>query len=57
MKNKQKSESKAESAASFGKSKEPAENKERPYTYVEKVYTYKDGSCRVIAPKYNTPDD
>jgi hypothetical protein len=48
-----KTQSKAESAATFGKSKEQVESeKEKPYTYVEKVYTYKDGSCRVIAPKY-----
>jgi len=54
MKNKDKSESKAESAASFGKSKESQETKDKPYTYVEKVYNYKDGTCRVIEPQYNS---
>lgn len=50
---KKKSQSKAEAAASFGKIKEQVEPaKETSYTYEEKVYTYKDGSCRVIAPKY-----
>lgn len=50
---KKKSQSKAEAAASFGKIKEQEEPaKETSYTYEEKVYTYKDGSCRVIAPKY-----
>lgn len=48
-----KSQSKAEAAASFGKSREQAAPEEKKsYTYEEKVYTYKDGTCRVIAPKY-----
>ena len=43
--------------SSFGKNKEPAEIKDKSYTYVEKVYTYKDGTCRVIEPRYTLPDD
>ena len=57
MKNKEKPESKAESATSFDKNKNIQEDKDRPYTYVEKVYTYKDGTCRVIEPRYNTSND
>ena len=51
------SQTKADAAASFGKSKDQVEpEKEKPYTYEEKVYIYKDGSCRVIAPKYKDPN-
>jgi hypothetical protein len=53
----QKPETKAESAASFGKNKETASVKKEPYKYVEIVYIYKDGTCRVIEPRYNTPND
>jgi len=54
---KRKPQTRAEAAESFGKSKEQASSESKPYTYVEKVYTYKDGTCRVIEPRYNTSND
>ncbi len=48
-------ETKAEAAASFGKSKEKVT--ETPFTYEERVYNYKDGSCRVNAPRYSPSND
>lgn len=48
-------ETKAEAAASFGKSKEKVT--ETPFTYEERVYNYKDGSCRVRAPRYTPSND
>lgn len=54
---KKKSQTRAEAAESFGKGKEAIESKDRPYKYVETVYNYKDGTCRVIEPRYNTTND
>jgi hypothetical protein len=54
---KKKPQTRAEAAESFGKSKEQMPSGPKPYTYVEKVYTYKDGTCRVIEPRYNTSND
>jgi len=52
--NKKKPQTKAEAAASFGKGKEPTTRVERPFKYVETVYNFKDGTCRVREPRYTS---
>lgn len=51
---KKKSQTKAEAAASFGKGKEQSTPEEKPFKYVETVYNYKDGTCRVSEPRYTS---
>ena len=48
---KKKPQTKAEAAASFGKPSTPTD---KPFKYVETVYTYKDGTCRVSEPRYTS---
>ena len=55
---KKKYQTKAESAASFGKKKEPTQPEPTKTVYVEKVYTFKDGiTCRVVEPKQGLTND
>lgn len=54
---KKKYQTKAEAAASFGKKKELPQTPPSSTEYVERVYTYKDGSCRVVEPKQGLTAD
>lgn len=54
---KKKYQTKAESAATFGKKKEQPQPEPVETEYIQKIYTYKDGTCRVIEPRQGLTND